>query len=291
MSMHWLARMPVMTDRVLVTGGTGKTGRLVARQLALRGIEARIATRHPSSADQIRFDWTDRATHGPALEGIGAVYIVAPTDRTEQLPVMRPFLEQAVSQVPGRLVLLSASSLEAGGPMMGEIHAWLAAHAPLWTVLRPSWFMQNFTTQHLPSMLHEGCLYSATADGRVPFIDAADIAAVAVEALADPALASRDYVLTGPEALTYHEVAQAISARIGRPVRHCRLSVSELAARYATFGVPEAYALTLARMDEAIAQGAEDRTTDEVERITGRPPHSFADFLEDQRAVFASPLA
>lgn len=280
-----------MNDRVLVTGGTGKTGQLVARQLSLRGIAARIATRNPTSADQIRFDWTDPATHGPALEDIGAVYIVAPTDRTEQLPVMRPFLEQAVSQVPGRLVLLSASSLEAGGPMMGEVHAWLAAHAPLWTVLRPSWFMQNVTTQHLPSILHEGCLYSATGDGRIPFIDAADIAAVAAEALTDPALEPRDHVLTGPKALTYDEVAGAISTRIGRSVRHCQLSVPELAARHAAFGVPEAYAITLARMDEAIAQGAEDRTTDEVQRITGRPAHSFADFLEDQRAVFASPLA
>lgn len=275
-----------MNDRVLVTGGTGKTGQLVARELALRGIEARIATRNPSSADQIRFDWTDPSTHGPALADIAAVYIVAPTGRTEQLPVMRSFLEQAVSHVPGRLVLLSASSLEAGGSMMGEIHAWLAAHAPLWTVLRPSWFMQNVTTQHLPSILKEGCLYSATGDGRVPFIDAADIAAVAVEALTDRTLESRDHVLTGPEALTYDEVAGAINARTGRPVRHCRLSVPELAARYATFGIPEAYALTLARMDEAIAQGAEDRTTEEVQRITGRPARTFADFLEDQRALF-----
>ncbi len=279
-----------MNDRVLVTGGTGKTGQLVARQLALRGVEARIATRNPSSADQIRFDWTDPATHGPALKGISAVYIVAPIDRTQQLPVMRSFLEQAVSQVPGRLVLLSASSLEAGGPMMGEIHAWLAAHAPLWTVLRPSWFMQNVTTQHLPSILNEGCLYSATGDGRVPFIDAADIAAVAVEALTDRALASDDHVLTGPQALTYGEVAQEISIRIGRSIRHCRLSVLELAARYATFGIPEAYALTLARMDEAICQGAEDRTTEEVQRITGRPARTFADFVEVQRALFAKPF-
>ena len=286
MSLRWLPRMLAMNDQVLVTGGTGKTGRLVARQLALRGIAARIATRNPTSADQIRFDWADPATHGPALENIGAVYIVAPTDRAEQLQVMRPFLELAASQVSGRLVLLSASSLDEGGPMMGEVHAWLAAHAPRWTVLRPSWFMQNFTTQHLPSILHEGCLYSATGDGRVPFIDAADIAAVAVEALTDPALASGDHVLTGPEALTYDEVAGAISARTGRPVRHCQLSVPELAARHATFGIPEAYALTLARMDEAIAQGAEDRTTDEVQRITGRPAHSFADFLEDQHGVF-----
>jgi uncharacterized protein YbjT (DUF2867 family) len=273
-----------MNDRVLVTGGTGKTGQLVAKQLALRGIEARVATRNPSSADQVRFEWGDATTHGPALEGVGAVYIVAPVDRTEHLAVMRPFLERAVAQISGRLVLLSASSLEAGDPMMGEVHSWLIDHAPLWTVLRPSWFMQNFTTQHLHSILHVGCLYSATEDGRVPFIDAADIAAVGAEVLTDSALSSSDHVLTGPEALTYDEVASAISARMGRPVQHCRLSVDELADRYAALGIPPGYASTLAGMDEAIAKGAEDRITQDVQRITGRPANTFASFLDSQRA-------
>lgn len=276
-----------MSDRILVTGGTGKTGQRVVRQLELRGLETRIATRNPSSPDQVRFAWDDPMTHGPALEGVGAVYLVAPTDQTEHLSVMRPFLERAVAQVPGRLVLLSASSLEAGGPMMGEVHAWLDAHAPLWTVLRPSWFMQNFTTQHLHSILHEGCLYSATGDGRVPFIDAADIAAVAVEALTDLAIPSSDHVLTGPEALSYEDVADAISATIGRPVRHCRLSLDELADRHAASGIPRPYAVTLAKMDEAIALGAEDRVTTEVKRITGRPANTLASFLESQRALLS----
>jgi uncharacterized protein YbjT (DUF2867 family) len=277
--------MRAMHDRILVTGGTGKTGQLLAGQLARRGIEARIATRRPSAAGQVRFAWDDPATHAPALAGVGAVYLVAPTDQTEHLAVMLPFLERAAAQVPGHLVLLSASSLEAGGPMMGEVHAWLAAHAPLWTVLRPSWFMQNFTTQHRRAILDEGCLYSATGDGRVPFIDAADIAAVAAEALASSTLASGDHVLTGPEALSYDEVARAISASIGIPVRHCRLSVDELAARHAASGIPRSYALTLAGMDGHIAQGSENRLTLEVERITGRPANSFARFLAGQRAL------
>lgn len=275
-----------MTDRVLVTGGTGKTGRLVAQQLAACGIGARIASRQPSAVGHVRFDWDDVTTYEPALDGVTAVYVVAPTDRIEQLPIMRPFLEQAVARVRGRLVLLSASSLDRDGPMMGKVHAWLHAHAPRWTVLRPSWFMQNFTTQHLPSIINEGCVYSATQSGRVPFIDAADIAAVAVRALTDPALASGDHVLTGPEALTYDEVARAITETTGRSVRHCRLSVAELAARYAGFGIPQHYASMLAGMDEAIANGAEDRTTVEVQRITGRPANKLASFLATQRAAF-----
>jgi uncharacterized protein YbjT (DUF2867 family) len=275
-----------MHDRVLVTGGTGKTGRLVAEQLAQRGLKARVATRRPASADQVRFDWADATTYDAALEGATSVYLVAPTDRADHLAAMRVFLERAVAHVPGQLVLLSASSLDEGGPMMGEVHAWLHAHAPRWTVLRPSWFMQNFTTQHLPSILGDGAIYSATGEGRVPFIDAADIAAVAVEALSNPALPPGAHVLTGPEALTYDAVAHAISEAIGRPVRHCRLSTEALIARYVGIGIPHDYAAVLAGMDEAIAGGAEDRTTSEVEQMTGRPATTLANFLASQLDTF-----
>lgn len=278
-----------MIDRVLVTGGTGKTGSLVAQRLAARGVDTRIATRKATTPEQVRFEWGDVASHRAALDGVDAIYLVAPTDRTDHLSVMRPLLEQAVAQGVARLVLLSASSVDEGGPMMGEAHAWLHANAPRWVVLRPSWFMQNFVTQHLPSIVHEGRIYSATQDGRVPFIDAADIAAVAVEALADPTFGSGERVLTGPEALSYDEVADRIAAVAQRPVSHCRLSVEELARRYAGFGIPEQYADTLARMDEAISHGSEDRITTEVEQVTGRKPAKLTDFLAAHSGAYHQP--
>jgi uncharacterized protein YbjT (DUF2867 family) len=280
-----------MVDRVLVTGGTGKTGSLVARQLAARGVEARVATRNVTTPDQVHFEWGNTASFSTALDGVDAIYLVAPTDRTDHLPVMRPLLEQAVNQGVSQLVLLSASSLPEGAPMMGEVHAWLRANAARWTVLRPSWFMQNFVTQHLPSIVNEGCIYSATQDGRTPFIDAADIAAVAVEALSDPTLASAERILTGPETLSYDEVAARLSAVSQRPVRHCRLTVEELARRYAGFGIPEHYAGELALMDNAIAHGSEDRTTTEVEQVTGRKATKLTDFLAAHRGAFRAPQA
>lgn len=277
-----------MAERVLLIGGTGKTGRLIAERLAACGVEARIATRSPVSAGQIRFDWKDPASHDAALAGATSVYLVAPSNNFDPLPAMRPFLEQAVARASGRLVLLSASSLEEGGPMMGEVHAWLRTHARCWTVLRPSWFMQNFVTQHLASIRNEGCIYSATGDGRVPFIDAADIAAVAVTMLLDPSLPSRDHILTGPEALSYDASARLLAAAIGRPIRHLRLSSEQLAKRYLSFGLPEAYAATLAEMDDAISRGAEDRTTSEVETLTGQLPTTLARFFATHREDFAA---
>lgn len=275
-----------MVDRVLVTGGTGKTGSLVVKNLAARGVDVRIATRKVATPEQVRFEWGDTASYRAALDGVDAIYLVAPTDRSDHLPVMRPLLEQAVEHGVAQLVLLSASSLPEGGPMMGEVHSWLRANAPRWVALRPSWFMQNFITQHLPSIVNEGCIYSATQDGRIPFIDAADIAAVAVEALIDPTFRSGERVMTGPEALSYDEVADRITAAAQRSVRHCRLSVDELASRYTGLGMAEQYAYALARMDDAISHGSEDRTTMEVERITGRKPTRIIEFLAAHREAY-----
>lgn len=269
-----------MPERILVTGSTGTTGGLLATLLRDRGVDVAAATRRPTSGDQVRLDWSDPATFTSALSGCDSVYLVAPTDRVDQMAAMRPFLEHAVERLPGVLVLLSAASLPAGGPMMGTVHAWLRDHAPRWAVLRPSWFMQNFTGQHLPSILSDGCLYSATGDGRVAFIDAVDIAAVAAAALLVPERASGELLLTGPQALTYDEVAAMIGHMAGRDVRHCRLSILALTERYVSFGLPLDYATLLANMDEAIAHGAEDRVTDVVEKTIGRRPTTLQAFLK-----------
>ena len=269
-----------MADNVLVTGGTGKTGRRVADLLRGRGIPARVATRSPAAADQVRFDWADADSFAGALESVRAVYMVAPTGAAGLLDAMRPFIDQAIGAGVARLVLLSSSMLEEGGPLMGAVHAYLKAEAPGWTALRPSWFMQNFSEhQHVETIRTEGRIYSATQDGRVPFIDAGDIAAVAVEALLRDDFGNGDLILTGPETLSYDEVARLISASSGRPVAHHRLTLQELTSRFQAIGIPAEFAQALAGMDGAIAHGAEDRITDTVEAVTGRRPKTFAEFV------------
>ncbi len=271
-----------MTDSVLVTGGTGKTGRRVADLLRGRGIAARVGTRLPVSSDQVRFDWTDAGSFADAILDVRAVYMVAPTGAADPLDAMRPFIDKAIGAGVARLVLLSSSMLEEGGPLMGAVHAYLKAEAPGWTALRPSWFMQNFSEQqHLDTILAEGRIYSATEDGRVPFIDAGDIAAVAVEALLDDDFGNGDLILTGPETVSYDEVARMISVSSGRPVAHHRLGLEELTSRFEAIGIPGAFAQALAGMDGAIAHGAEDRVTDTVEVVTGRRPKAFAEFVRE----------
>ncbi|WP_205944853.1 ergot alkaloid biosynthesis protein [Pelagibius litoralis] len=278
-----------MPDIILVTGGTGTTGRRVSAQLAARGLRYRAATRNPKAEHDIRFDWTDEASWAAALEGVASIYLVAPSGVAEPLPAMIPFMELAISTGVKRFVLLSASSLEPGGPMMGMVHAWLRDHAPEWVVLRPTWFMQNFSEgQLLAPIRDEGAIYTATDNGRIGFIDAEDIAAVAVEALSQTEFASGDLILTGPAALSYDDVANTLSDVLENPITHHHLSEAELAARHIAAGLPEAYATTLAAMDTNIAAGSEDRVTDAVVRIAGRPGRPLSDFVTDNRSVWCT---
>lgn len=279
-----------MADRILITGGTGKTGRRIVENLRHRGIEPRIASRAATGGPgSVRFDWLDAETYENAASDVRAAYLVAPSNVHEPLDAMRPFLEHAIRAGIERFVLLSASSLEEDGPMMGAVHGFLKRNAPRWTVLRPTWFMQNFSEQqHQPTIREERAIYSATKDGRVPFINAEDIAAVAVEALVNPTFPDRDLVLTGPQSLSYDDVARIISRASGSNIEHRRLSETELVARFVGSGMVPAYARMLAAMDSAIADGSEDRVTNEVRLITGLDPWDFLKFAAAAREVWWS---
>ncbi|WP_315656404.1 ergot alkaloid biosynthesis protein [Amycolatopsis sp. PS_44_ISF1] len=182
---------------VLVLGSTGTTGGRVLRQLRRLGIPARAATRRPTRPGQVRFDWADRATHAEALDRVTAVYLVAPIGVAEPRPLVEPFLTAAPA---ARVVLLSSSAVDDTTPGLGELHG-LVRRPPGWAILRPSWFMQNFTGEHvLAQQARRGEIVTATGEARVGFVDATDIAAVAVHALTDAEPHSTEHVLTGPAA-------------------------------------------------------------------------------------------
>ncbi|GAA3910562.1 hypothetical protein GCM10023084_73330 [Streptomyces lacrimifluminis] len=157
-----------------------------------------------------------------------------------------------------------------------------------WAVLRPSWFMQNFTGTHMHAagIRADGTIRSATAGGRVGFVDADDIAATAVHALTVGHAPNTDLVLTGPEALGYDDIAAITTEVTGRPVVHRHLSYEEMRDHLTlTALIPPEFAAMLAGLDRAIAEGAEDRVTDTVQRLTGRPARTFRAHLERSAPV------
>ncbi|MGW3121815.1 NAD(P)H-binding protein [Streptomyces sp. NPDC001107] len=267
------------TGTTLVIGATGTTGSRTAAGLIAAGHRVRAASRKATplrGAQPVRFDWYDPATFGDALAGAERVYLLPPIGDPDPAAVMLPFLRQARTAGVHRAVLLSSSAVPEGGPAVGEVHQALPGLFDQWAVLRPSWFMQNFTGSHAHALgiRADGTILTAAGTGRVGFVDADDIAAVAVRTLTDDRAPNCDLVLTGPEALSHDDIAAIVTEVTGRPVVHHNLTYEQLRDRLAAV-VPLEFAAMLADMDRAIAAGAEDRTTDTVQRLTGRPPHGF----------------
>ncbi|MFE0578454.1 NAD(P)H-binding protein [Streptomyces sp. NPDC058874] len=268
----------------LVIGATGTTGRRVTARLAAKGRRVKTAGRTATAlpgAEAVRFDWHEPATWAGALGGVDRVYLVPPTGSPDPAAVMLPFLRQARAAGVLRAVLLSSSAIPAGGPAAGRVHEQMPGLFEEWAVLRPSWFMQNFagSAPHARTIREEGAIFTASGDGRVGFVDAEDIAAVAVHALTTEQAPDTDLILTGPQALSYSDAAAIIAEVTGRPVVHRQLTFEELRDRWAA-AIPLEFATMLAAMDRAIADGAEDRTSDTVELLTGRPPGTLRAFVE-----------
>ncbi len=273
-----------MSRKVLITGGTGKTGRRLAERLAEAGVAHRVGSRRGSPP----FDWGVPATWDAALEGIDALYLLAPPTLPDPVGPMIAFAKLAAALGVNRFVLLSYSPIPAGGPQLGQVHQWLMGNASDWAVLRPTWFMQNFSEgQHLATIRDEDAIYSATGSGRTPFISADDIASAASAALLAETPLNQDYILTNDALLSYDQVAAIIGDAVGRSIRHRAISAEALTERFRARGLPDAYAATAARMDQMIAGGAEDRTTDALRQLTGQAPVDFAAFAKTNAATWA----
>ncbi|MFV2172676.1 NAD(P)H-binding protein [Actinomadura sp. LOL_016] len=273
---------------ILITGGTGNTGRPLVETLRARGSDVRVAARGPGP-DGVPFDWTAPETHARALAGARAVYLVPPPLTLDPMPMTGPFLEAARAAGVRRVVMLGSLLVPRGASGAAELGDAVRSF-PEWAELRPSGFMQNFTGAHpvAEGIRRHGEIRSATGAGRLGWIDAADIAAVAAEVLSAPGPVAAEHVLTGPESLGYADAAAIIAAAAGRPVRHTAAPVAELARRNLDAGMPEPFAAALAGVDADIARGGADRVTDTVRRLTGRQPRSFADFARARREEWAA---
>lgn len=271
---------------ILVTGATGNTGSLLISQLAKQGIAVRSGSRrnHQATGDgnpitAMRFDWFDPSTH-VILQGVERIYLVPPTGILDPVPVMMPFLQMARKSGVRRVVLLSAAIVQRGDLGLGKIHDVLPDMFPEWVVLRPSWFMQNFSGSHphANSIREQSLIRTAAGHGRIGFIDANDIARTAAHALLSEKSLNRDLVLTGPETLSYDDIAEIISTVRNPDVTHQHVSAEQLQQFHIDSGLPYDFAARLAQADQLIASGSEDYVSVDVEVTTGTAPIKFVDF-------------
>ena len=270
---------------VLVLGATGKTGSRVTADLVNRGISVRTAAR--SGAD-VRFDWSERDSYAPALKAVDRVYLIAPIGRLDFAADVSVFFDEAEAAGVQHVTFLSAYGMEHAPQEVATRSVELdlvSRHRLGHTILRPAWFMQNFSETFLKPI--DGAIAVPTGDGAEAFIDAEDIAAVAATTLADPAThTGAAYNLTGPASLTVAEAAAIISETTGRTIIHLDPDRDTWIAGAIATGIPADYGAVLRQLTETIASGNGSRPDNTVEQITGTPARTFRDFARKNAAAW-----
>lgn len=260
---------------ILVTGATGKTGRRVVRMLQQRGVTVRAASRSGTPS----FDWTDRSTWEPALRGVTGMYLVAPGLGSPQAAEhIAAFARRASAAGSRRAVLLSVP--EGGADQEHVLAAEQALeHAGLdWTVLRPRWFFQNFSEDFLHDPVMSGEVRLPAGDGKEAFVDAEDIAEVAVAALTEAGHAGWHYELSGPRLMTFGDAVAEIARATGRDLRYVPLTAEAYADEQRAQGVPEEWVQLSAGLYDYVRSGGLASLSDGVQRALGRAPRDFSEY-------------
>jgi uncharacterized protein YbjT (DUF2867 family) len=267
-----------VSQHILVIGATGKTGRRVADRLAAAGHHVRPGSR----SAEIPFDWEDAGTWDAALAGVDSVYVsyfpdLAVPGAAEAAGSLAAAATRAGVE---RLVLLSGRGEP--GAQAGERA--VRAAFPAATVVRASWFNQNFSEGYLLEPVLEGTVAMPVGDIPEPFVDTDDIADVAVAALVDGRHAGELYEVTGPRALTFAQAVAEVAAAAGRDVEFVPVTADEYLEAAADL-VPADMLWLLRHLYTEVLDGRNVHLTDGVQRALGRPPRDFADYAREAAAT------
>jgi uncharacterized protein YbjT (DUF2867 family) len=280
-----------MKKQILVTGATGNVGSELVRQLVAAGHEVRAlvhneaqASRLPSEKVKIVLgDYAKPATLDAALSGVDAVYALTPIAEAATA-WMTAIIDAAKRAGVARVVKHSgygASAKSSSG--LSRSHAATDEHLRQlgisYTILQPNSYMQNLLWV-AEGIRRDGTFYLPFGDAKQSVVDVADIAAVAVKALSEPGHEKQTYVLSGPESLSYAELADAIGAARGKPVSYIAVPTAAAEQAMKEHGMPAWNAHTVAEFYGSVATGAYAAVTDHVKKVLGRAPTSFRSFIE-----------
>ncbi len=264
---------------LLILGATGKTGRRIVQRLSEKGHAVQKGSRQSDPP----FDWDDQSTWDAVLDGVTAAYISYAPDLAipGATDTIRAFVERAVEHGVRRLVLLSGRGEEEAQ----ECELIIQRPDIEWTVVRCSWFSQNFSEGAFLEMVLAGEIALPAGEVREPFVDVDDIADVAVAALTEDGHAGQVYDLTGPRLLTFAEAVDEIARATGRAIRYIQIPPEAFAAGVAEAGLPEDITWLLDYLFATVLDGRNASLEDGVQKALGREPRDFADFC---RAAAAS---
>ncbi|MBK5968895.1 MULTISPECIES: NmrA family NAD(P)-binding protein [Thiorhodovibrio] len=266
-------------DLVLVLGATGKTGRRIVSSLKNLGVPVRLGSRSASPA----FDWNNAASWDDCLEGVTKIYINYAPD------LAMPGATDAISELVSRarsadvkhLVLLSGR-----GEAEAQACEAIIRHSGIdWTIVRASWFNQNFSEGAFGDMVRAGQITLPDVSTPEPFVDVDDIAEVAVVALTQPGHAGELYEVTGPRLLTLADVAEELSQATGRTIHYRPVTHDAFVQGVGDSGVPRDVLWMLDYLFATVLDGRNAYLTDGVQRALGREPKDFSDYAREIAAT------
>ncbi len=266
-------------DLTLVLGGTGKTGRRVAERLAAKGQKVRLGSRSALPA----FDWDNEQSWDACLQDVTAAYITHSPDLA--MPgatgAIQAFVDLAKRRGVKRLVLLSGR-----GEKEAQACEEIVQSAGLeWTIVRASWFNQNFSEGAFIDMVLGGAITLPAGNQVEPFVDVDDIADVVVAALTEDRHAGEVYEVTGPRLMSIADVAADLSRATGRDIVYVDVPHGAFISELSNSGAPKDVVWMLDYLFATVLDGRNAQVTDGVQRALGRPPRDFADYA---RAVAAT---
>ena len=287
---------------IVVTGATGNAGSQVVRALAGRSGRVRAFVRDPGRARQVLGedaelavgDFADPASVRAALDGADAL-LLSCADDPRRVGWETAAIDAAVAAGVRRIVKLSAAAAEPGSPVAfwdwhGQVERHLRACGTDWVILRASWYMSNLLVA-ASGVAAEGRLYAPAGQARIAMIDPRDVGAAAAAVLSGAGHEGQSYLLTGPRAITYDEVAAGLSAATRSRVEFVDVPGDAACQAMIGDGMPGFVAEQIVAMFARLRQGMATQVSPDVEALTGSAPRDFASFATDHARLFAPAAA
>ncbi len=282
---------------ILVTGAGGSVGSEVVKQLRANGAQFRAAYHSAAKAEAakkdglgaVAIDFANPETLAPAFAGVDTMFLLFAGGMGQaegEIGAVRAARDAGVKKI----VTLSVWGAETEAFSFAKIHRpverEIEASGLAWTHLRPNGFMQNMVNYYAGTIKAQGAFYQPAGEAKISHVDIRDIAAVAVKAMTEAGHDGKAYALSGPEAVSYGQIAAAISTEIGKPVNYVAVSDEDGKAGMVGAGIPEFYADYLIDLNRFYRKGGAETVTGDVKAVAGREPISFARFAKDFAGAF-----
>lgn len=283
-----------MTE-VLVTGALGNVGGATASALLRRGTGVRVADRDVAAladrfpqAELVHLDFLNEETFAPAVSGVDKLFLLRPPPISRVGPTLNRLVEVAVARGVGHIVFSSVAGAESNRIVPHHrVEQHIFGSGAAWTILRPGYFAQNIETAYRRDIVADGRLFVPAGAGLVAFIDTRDIGDVAAETLTGAGHHGMAYHLTGPEALSFVDVARMLSEALGRPIVYEPAGVLEYARHLLSQGLAVPHALVQTVLHVGLRRGDAEAVTGTVEEVLGREPRALRSYIEEKAEVWS----